>query len=69
MTDSAALRDIIGKTGLKYRFIAEQLNLSPYGLAKKIDNKNEFKASEIVTLSDLLCLSERTQMRIFFSKT
>ena len=68
MTDSTALRGAITRAGYKYKHIAEKLNLSPYGLAKKIDNKNDFKASEIVALSDILKLSMQERTQIFFSK-
>ena len=68
MTDSTALRDAIGKAGLKYKFVAQQLGLTPYGLAKKIDNKSDFKASEIAALSNILALSERERTHIFFKE-
>ena len=68
MTDSAALRDAVSKAGLKYKFVAEQLKLTPYGLAKKIDNKSDFKASEIAALTDILALSESERTSIFFNK-
>ena len=38
MTDSKKLKEVIERSGLKYKAVAEQLNLSPYGLQKKINN-------------------------------
>lgn len=67
MTDTEKLRDVISRAGLKYCYIAEQMGLSPYGLQKKIDNKTEFKASEIQALSMLLQLSEVERSAIFFA--
>lgn len=66
MTDSKALRKIIESKGLKYKYIAEVLHLSPFGLQRKIDNVTEFKASEIKRLSQLLSLSANQQQKIFF---
>ncbi len=54
MTNTKLLNDKITKSGLKRNFIAEKLGLSYYGLKLKIDNENEFKASEISALCDLL---------------
>lgn len=67
MTDSAALRDAIGKSGLKYGKIAAEMGISPYTLQKKIDNITEFKASEIVKLTTLLSLSSFESSAIFFA--
>lgn len=68
MTDTTLLIDKIIKSGYKRSYIAKALNLSPYGLAKKIQNETEFKSSEIKALCKLLgidSLEEREQ--IFFA--
>lgn len=67
MTNTYELRKAIEQAGLKYKYLAEQLGLSTYGLQKKIDNVNEFKASEIEKLSDILSLSVEQRMSIFFA--
>lgn len=67
MTNTYALRKEIENAGFKYKYLAEQLGLSPYGLQKKIDNKTEFKASEIEKLSNILSLSIDKRMSIFFA--
>lgn len=67
MTDTYELRKVIEQAGLKYKYLADQLGLSTYGLQKKIDNVNEFKASEIEKLSDILSLSVEERMSIFFA--
>lgn len=69
MTDSAALREIIEKKGLKLSFLAEQLGLSNYGFTLKVDGKNEFKTSEVAKLCELLGITSlREKERIFFAQ-
>lgn len=68
MTDTDALREAIAAAGLKYKFVAASLGLTPFGLKKKIDNRTEFKASEISALADILSLTDRQVMSIFFKK-
>lgn len=67
MTDSAALRRAIEKSGLKYGKIAAEMGISTYTLQKKIDNITEFKASEIVKLTALLSLKRSESNAIFFA--
>ena len=68
MTNTELLRDAIQKRGLKYKYIAEALGLSTYGLQKKIKGESEFKASEIMVLCDLLGLDEEARSAIFFTR-
>lgn len=65
--NSEELRKEIGKKGLKLKYVADKLNLSPYGLALKIDNVNEFKNSEILILSNVLELDLKQKEKIFFA--
>lgn len=67
LTDTEMLRERIGQSGYKISFIAHKLNLSYQGLLNKINNKSEFKASEIQVLSDLLSLSGNDKAAIFFT--
>ena len=67
MTDTVALRKAVKESGLKYIRIASEMGISPYTLQKKIDNETEFKASEIVQLSDLLSLEASERSNIFFA--
>lgn len=68
MTNSTLLREVIKKSGFKYGYIAKQMNITPYGLQKKIDNKTEFKASEVKILCDLLGINDLNEReRIFFT--
>lgn len=66
MTDTQALRSLVNAKGLKYKYIACQMGLSAYGLMKKIENKAEFKVSEVDKLSKLLELTAKQKEKIFF---
>lgn len=69
MTDSAALREKIKERGLKYGYIAKKLGLSYYGLSLKIENKNEFRTSEVALLCEMLNITSlKEKERIFFAQ-
>ena len=65
MTDTEKLRAKIDSSGLKLATIAESLGLTYQGLRNKIENVNEFKASEITALADILHLTENEATNIF----
>lgn len=68
MTDTVALKKLIKKSGLKYRFIAAELNITYQGLKNKIENINEFKTSEVDTLCKLLGITKlQEKEKIFFA--
>lgn len=67
MTNTRELLQEIDNSGLKKSWIAEKLGLSYHGLQKKINNDNEFKASEIMILCDILhIVSAERKEEIFF---
>lgn len=69
MTDSEALRKLIESKGLKMKFVADYLGLSPYGFQLKMNNKQEFKTSEVAALCELLEINSlMTKEEIFFAK-
>lgn len=69
MTNTELLMDYVKKSGLKLGYIAEQMELSRYGLSNKINNVTEFKASEIEKLCNLLHItSMEDRSRIFFAQ-
>lgn len=68
MTNTSLLEQYIEKSGYKRSFIAEQLGITAYCLTLKINNKSEFKASEITILCKLLKISARDREAIFFAK-
>ena len=69
MTNSELLRTIIEEQGLKLKYVAQELGLTPYGLSLKIDNASEFKASEIKALCELLGINDLNDKEaIFFTE-
>lgn len=68
MTNSILLNYKIKSSGYRHGFLAEKLGLSRTGLYNKINNKSEFLASEIQTLSEILNLSPDERQAIFFAK-
>ena len=66
MTDTEKLKQKIKESGYRIAFIAERLGLSYPGFKKKVDNESEFKASEILSLTEMLGLSAEEQEAIFF---
>lgn len=68
MTNISLLEQYIEKSGYKKSFIAEQLGLTAYGLSLKVNNKSEFKASEMTILCKLLKIDAKDKEAIFFAK-
>ena len=65
MIDMDQLIAKIDASGLKRRFIAEQIGMSDSLLSKKLKGEAEFKASEIVKMANLLHLSDEERVSIF----
>ena len=68
MTTTEKLEEIIRNSGLKKGFLAEKLGISRAGLNNCINNKAEFRASQIFTLCELLRIEEKDRTDIFFSQ-
>lgn len=67
MTNVKLLQEIIAKSGFQKDYIAKSIGITVYSLAKKIRNENEFKASEINGLCEVLGIqSVEERVRIFF---
>lgn len=67
MTDTHALRALIERKGLKMKYVAEYLGLSAYGFQLKVENRQEFKTSEVAALCELLNINSlEDKERIFF---
>lgn len=68
MTNSKALRSLIESKGLKMKFVADYLGLSGYGFQLKVDNRREFKTSEVSALCELLKINSLEEKEhIFFA--
>jgi plasmid maintenance system antidote protein VapI len=67
MTNTKLLEQIIKDRGLKKGYIAEKLGVSRSGLINLINNRAEFRASQIQTLANLLDLTDAQRDAIFFA--
>lgn len=67
MTNTELLREKMAASGYKLRFIAAKAGLTYQGFLNKLNNEQEFKASEIMAISKLLNLTEAERTAIFFS--
>jgi len=67
MTDTKLLEQKIDESGYKRSYIAKAIGLkSAYGLAKKINNETEFKATEINALCELLKIDSLEEKELIF---
>lgn len=67
MTNTKMLERVIKEKGLKKGYIAERLGLSRGGLINLINNRSEFRVSQIQTLCEILNLTEDQRNAIFFA--
>lgn len=67
MTNTEKLRELIKQSGYKKAAIAEYLGITTYSLQLKLENKREFKASEIRALCDMLKISNDMIPDIFLN--
>lgn len=67
MTHSAKLEGKIVESGLNQTWIAEQLGMTLATFNYKVNNKTEFKASEIKKLAEILHLTADEVNEIFFA--
>lgn len=61
------LKDVIKKSGLKKKAIAEKMGISAYTLAMKLDNKRKFNIDEVAELCNILAISTEKREAIFFN--
>jgi len=68
VTDTLKLEFAIRRAGFTKTEVAKRLGLTTQGFLLKLNNVNEFKASEIATLYELLHLNGlEEQQQIFFN--
>lgn len=67
MTDVNRLKEVVRDSGLKKVYIAERLGITYQGYLKKENGENEFMASEIKMMQELLGLSAKDTREIFLS--
>lgn len=59
MTNTNEIRSLIAKFGLTQADVAKALGISCQSFSYKLNNKVEFKASEIEALCDLLSIGDK----------
>lgn len=67
MTNGKLLKEIAKAKQVTLQELAEALGLTRQGLSKKIENRSEFRVSEVSKLSEILGLSEQQKQAIFFA--
>ena len=68
MTNKELLEQAIKAKGLKKAFLAEKIGLTPAGFCNCLNNRAEFRASQINTLCELLGIEDlQTKEAIFFA--
>ena len=67
VTNGKLLKQIAKSKHFTLQRLAEAIGVSRQGLSNKIENRSEFKASEVSKLSDLLGLSAKQKQDIFFA--
>jgi predicted transcriptional regulator len=67
MTDTKALEQAIVDSGLKKSYLAEQAGITIQNLRVKMNNQQEFRASEIKQIAKAIGLTDREMIAIFFA--
>lgn len=65
--DCILLKDIIYKSGLKKKAIAQRLGITPYTFQLKIENKRIFNIEEVSKLCSILNIDANLRDEIFFN--
>lgn len=68
MTNTELLKQKMEDSGYRFSWIAKQLNLSSYGLRKKVYGENKFYVEEMKKLCEILKINEKEKEKIFFQK-
>lgn len=68
MTDTIQLKDILKKSGYKKSFVATKLGLTYQGFYNKVNNRNDFTATEMFKLCHLLDIKPENREDIFFAQ-
>ncbi len=67
MTNTAKLKAVIIEKGFIHEQIARMIGISKTSFSYKLNNKSEFRASEIKKISDFLQLTSADVLAIFFA--
>ena len=67
LTNGKLLKEIAKEKKITLQEIADAVGLTRQGLFKKIENRSEFKLSELEKISKLLGLTNEQKQAIFFA--
>lgn len=67
MTNSEMLKKIMREHGYSVKTLAKKIGISHEALYQKIANEHAFKASEIMSISDVLGMTAADRDNIFFA--
>ena len=68
MTNTELLEKVIANSGYKKQFLASKIGLSYQGFLNKVQNKQDFRAKEIMILCKLLRISSELKEAIFLPR-
>lgn len=68
MTNTLKLKGKIMEKGMTIQSLADEMNITSVALSSKINNKSEFRVSEINTIVAKLQLSNQEILSIFFAQ-
>ena len=64
--DEKKLKELIKRKGVKKKYIAEALGITPKGFCNKLNARTQFYPSEITLMAKLLGMSGQEVLDIFF---
>jgi transcriptional regulator with XRE-family HTH domain len=69
LTDTDKIKQLISESGFKMQYVASKLGITRAALSLKLNNKSEFKTSEVAVLCELLGINSlEKKEEIFFMK-
>lgn len=67
MTNNESLRNKIQASGISMVFLAKAIGITRKALYNKVNGQSEFKASEIIRISNVLHLTDQERDENFFA--
>lgn len=67
MVDTQSIDKLITDSGLKREFIADKMGITRQTLTNKINGNVDFYSKEILSLCEVLGISDRDRNKLFFA--